>query len=261
MKKLFVIGNKSSESLSPLIFNYWFKKYKINAKYDFLQPQNKQLNKTVTNTLKDKNVIGLNITIPYKVKIIKLIKNLNKHAKKINAVNCVINKKQPTGINTDWIGYKRSLKGLKIQKSKHIIILGYGGAAQAIHYSFVYMGYSKITIFNRTKKLIQNSKNKTYTKQYNTIQKYLPKADLLINTTPTNPISKKLSKLVRDEAVVSDIVYKPKETKFLKSFKNNKKVFGITMLLNQAAPCFRVWFGFEPKIDKKLIDKLDKKIR
>ena len=51
----------------------------------------------------------------------------------------------------------------------------------------------------------------------------------------------------------------PKENIFLSAtFKGNKKIFGITMLLNQATPCFKLWFGFKPKIDKNLIKKIDK---
>ena len=60
---------------------------------------------------------------------------------------------------------------------------------------------------------------------------------------------------------VSDIVYKPKSTVFLKQFVKNKKVYGISMLVEQAALCFKAWFGFEPKTDNSLIKKLDRKIK
>ena len=77
MKKVFVVGNKTSKSLSPLIFNYWFKKYKVDAHYSYIEIEKNQFNKTIKKTLLDKEVVGLNITIPYKNKVIKLIKNVN----------------------------------------------------------------------------------------------------------------------------------------------------------------------------------------
>ena len=62
------------------------------------------------------------------------------------------------------------------------------------------------------------------------------------------------------KALISDIVYTPKETNFLQSFSNNKKVYGFTMLVEQAIPCFRQWFGFNPKVDRELLNKINSKI-
>ena len=56
---------------------------------------------------------------------------------------------------------------------------------------------------------------------------------------------------------MSDIVYRPKNTIFLESFKKNKKIYGQTMLIQQAIPCFQLWFGFEPKVDKDLLRKIN----
>ena len=91
MKKLYVVGNKASKSLSPTIFNYWFKKYKIDAQYNYLQLNKKNFDKKITNTLKDKDVKGLNITIPFKKNIIKHTETLDVHSKRINAVSCMTN--------------------------------------------------------------------------------------------------------------------------------------------------------------------------
>ena len=95
MKKFYVVGNKSSKSLSPTIFNYWFKKYNINAKYGFIELNIKNFDKKIKEILDNKDIGGLNITIPFKQTIIKHIDNLDQHAKKINAVNCVtVNEKK-----------------------------------------------------------------------------------------------------------------------------------------------------------------------
>ena len=70
-----------------------------------------------------------------------------------------------------------------------------------------------------------------------------------------------ISKVHPQNVVVSDIVYKPLETNFLKHFKNpQKKIYGISMLINQAAPCFKKWFGVMPVIDEGLIEVVKKEI-
>ena len=93
MKKLYVVGNKASKSLSPKIFNYWFKKYNIKASYGYLELTEKNFHKKIKEVLKKKDTLGLNVTIPFKNKIIKHLSKIDNHAKKIGAVNCVTNKK------------------------------------------------------------------------------------------------------------------------------------------------------------------------
>ena len=260
MKHFFVIGNQTSNSLSPLIFNHWFKKYKLKARYTFLEVRKEDLDSVLIKKIKDKKTTGFNITTPYKKNIIKYVDVKNVHAKNIGAVNCVTLSKKIKGINTDWVGYLNSIKSAKISKKHKILILGYGGASQAIYYGFSLRGFKNILVFNRSKKAIRFKNVNRYTKKYTLADKYLKEADLIINTTPTNPLSKKQVKLIKKSSVVSDIVYQPKETHFLKNFKENKKIYGISMLVEQAIPCFRQWFGFDPKVDKALLNKLNKKI-
>ena len=261
MKNFFVIGDKASKSLSPLIFNYWFKKYNIKAKYSFLEVTKKNFDSEIVKKLSDKNTQGLNVTIPFKKDIIKYLNIKNVHAKKIGAVNCVTVGNKIKGTNTDWVGYLNSIKKEKINKNKNILILGFGGASQAIYYGFLIKGYKNVSVFNRTKKTININGINKYTKNYSLINSYLIKSDLIINTTPTNPLNKKQINLIKKTTIISDIVYQPKETSFLKEFKINKKIYGISMLIEQALPCFKQWFGFIPLVDVALVKKLHKKIK
>lgn len=260
MKEFFVIGNQASNSLSPLIFNHWFKKYKLKAKYSYLEVEATEFDNTIVKRLENKKTSGFNVTIPYKKKIFKHLKTKNIHAKQIGAVNCVAVGEKTKGINTDWIGYLGSIKNTKIKKSGKILILGFGGAAQAIFYGFSKKGYKNILVFNRSKKAIKTRGANRFTKKYSLIDKYLKEADLIINTTPTNPLNRNQTKLIRTSTIISDIVYKPKETAFLKHFKENKKIYGISMLIEQAIPCFYYWFGFNPEIDNELLNKINSKI-
>ena len=261
MKEFFVIGNQASNSLSPLIFNHWFKKYKIKAKYSYVEVDDIEFDNIVSKKLKNKNTRGFNVTIPYKKRIFKHLKSKNVHAKQIGAVNCVAVGKKTKGINTDWIGYLGSIKNTNIKKSGKILILGFGGAAQAIFYGFSKKGYKNILVFNRSKKAIKTRGRNRFTKKYSLIDRHLKEADLIVNTTPTNPLNRKQTKLIKSSTIISDIVYKPKETAFLKNFKENKKIYGIFMLIEQAIPCFHYWFGFSPDIDNVLIKKINSEIK
>ena len=261
MKNFFVIGSKTTQSLSPLIFNYWFKLYKIEAKYFFVETKKNNFEKVLSQKIMDKATFGYNVTIPFKNDVFKHIDTMDNHAKKIGAVNCVKIKKKSKGINTDWIGYLNSIKGYKINKSKKVIILGYGGASKAIVYGLYYKGFKNILVFNRSKKLINLGGRKFFTKEYNVIDKFLHDASIIINTTPINPLSKKQAMIVNKNVLVSDIVYRPKNTTFLNNFKKNKKIYGITMLVEQAIQCFYEWFGYKPRIDLKLMKILNNKIK
>ena len=261
MKNFFVIGDKASTSLSPLIFNHWFEKYNIRAKYYFLEVSKKNFDTEIVKKIRDKKIQGFNVTIPFKKDIIKYLDNKNIHAQNIGAVNCVTVGNKIKGINTDWVGYLNSIKQEKINKNKNILILGFGGASQAIYYGFLFKGYKNVSIFNRSKKTININRSNKYTKDYSLINSYLVKSDLIINTTPTNPLTKKQISLIKKTTIISDIVYQPKETPFLKKFKLNKKIYGISMLIEQALPCFKQWFGFVPIVDEVLIKKLNKKIK
>ena len=223
MKKLYVVGNKVSKSLSPTIFNYWFKKYNIKASYGYLQLTEKNFHKKIKEVLKKKDTIGLNITIPFKNKIIKHLGKIDAHAKKIGAVNCVTNKKTINGTNTDWTGYYKTLPNIKKTKNRKVIILGYGGASHAIHYVLKKRGFKDILIFNRSKKKIKYSKNTEYTKKYSDLETHLEGVFLIINTTPINPMLKKHLKLINKSTIVSDIVTAQKTLHFSNSFRRIKR--------------------------------------
>tara|TARA_B110000438_G_scaffold296100_1_gene340246 strand:+ start:231 stop:1025 length:795 start_codon:yes stop_codon:yes gene_type:complete len=264
MKNFYVIGNNTSKSLSPLIFNYWFKKNKINAKYLFKQIQTRNFEKEIKIILAQKNTFGINITIPFKEKIIPFLFSSDKHSKKIGAVNCITkSNKGWVGKNTDWIGFGKSLKqnNNKINKKKALII-GYGGASKAIIYFLIKENYKKVMVFNRSKKNTDYLKKETslQIKDLNDLAKNIKNADIIINTTPINVFNTSLKTRIQKKTTGYDVVYKPKETDFLKNFNEDKRAHGIYMLLYQAAPCFKEWFGFTPKIDKELIDIIEKKI-
>ena len=111
MKKAYVIGKNASKSLSPTIFNYWFKKHNIEGEYGFKEIDESSFNNIIPAILKEKDLCGLNITIPFKEKIMGYLHSIDKNAKQIGAVNCISKTDEGfEGTNTDWIGFEESIK-------------------------------------------------------------------------------------------------------------------------------------------------------
>lgn len=264
IKKAYVVGSKTSESLSPVIFNYWFKKYNINAKYSFKEIEPKNFDNQIIKILKETNVVGLNITIPFKETIINKLDKIDTHSSKIGAVNCVFKKnKNWHGTNTDWTGFLKPLNtSIKKKLIKNPIIIGAGGAAKAIIYALKYQKINEIKVFNRSYEKIKdlNKKNNIKTFKLSEINNHIKKKSIIINTTPTN-VFKGIKNISLDkDSIGYDIVYRPNTTQFLSHFKKKNRIHGIDMLIFQAIPCFKRWFGVEPKIDSGLYELLYKEI-
>ena len=152
IKKAYVIGTNVKTSLSPLIFQHWFNKYGLNAKYSYKEIKEKNFDKEVGPILREEGLCGINVTIPFKEKIIKKLHNLDKAAKTIGAANCVtVKNNKYFGINTDWSGFQTSFVEAKIPKrvllgNSKVVLIGYGGAAKAVLYSLLLMNHKNILL-------------------------------------------------------------------------------------------------------------------
>ena len=268
MKKAYVIGKNASKSLSPIIFNYWFKKHNIEGEYGFKEIDEKSFNSAIPNILKEKNLCGLNITIPFKEKIMAHLNSIDKNAQMIGAVNCISKTdKGFEGINTDWLGFEESIKWQemhhtnKITKKEIAIVIGYGGAAKAILYSLQKIGFKKIRVFNRDFSKIKDLKS-ILPHKLDELETYFNDADLVINTAPMNYKKDTKLRVFKTNTIVDtphgfDACYN-QNTFFLNHINEKKRFYGLHMLIHQAAPCFHKWYGIKPEIDKKLVTLLEK---
>ena len=260
-----LIGNPISKSLSPKIHNYIFSLNNNNSVYlAFKVEENLE---TVIDSFKELNIKGFNVTIPYKVEIMKYLDEIEEDAKALGAVNTVkiVNGKL-VGYNTDGIGLIKSLKneGIKIENKK-FLILGAGGASQAISKKLAMEGAKKIVILNRTvekaislEKSIKNMFKKVdvYSDSLDNVCRYL-ETDLVINCTsigmyPNESLSPVDSTIFNKNTVICDIIYKPIETKFLRDAKQNnaKTIGGLSMLINQAILSQQIWSNSNNEILK-----------
>ena len=223
MKKYLVVGNPIEHSLSPKLQNYWLNLNNIEAIYGKLLVYEDDL-KELCNNIKSGELDGLNITVPFKKKIIPHLDVLNGHALRTQSVNtvCLING-NVTGYNTDIDGFELSVKKLNYDVSnKKIVILGAGGVVPSIIYALKKMNAEKIYLSNRTKEKAQMLKN-----LFEGLEVIdwgtLPEFDMIINATSLG--LNKNDKLPFDvtksspKSIIADIIMEPEETELLKRAK------------------------------------------
>lgn len=269
-----IIGHPIKHSLSPIMHNAVFEKLDLNCVYLALDVEKEKLGTTI-DACKALNFIGLNVTIPHKISVIKFLNKVGREAELIGAVNTVkFEKERAFGFNTDGIGCVKALKeeGVRI-KNKYVLILGAGGAARAIAFQCILEG-ADVSISNRTRKnaieLKQDIKGKLE-KEVNILNFNLKKHDLegidvIINATSIGMRPKTNSTpldagLLNQDIAVMDIVYNPIETKLLKDAKRAgcKTVNGVGMLVHQGAESLRIWLGIKAPIEimkKAVIGKI-----
>ena len=260
MKKYLVIGNPIDHSLSPKLQNYWLKSNNIEAIYGKLQAYDNDL-KELCNNIKNGQLSGLNITVPFKKKIIPHLEVLSGHALRTQSVNTVcLNNGNVTGYNTDIDGFELSVKKLDYDVSnKKILILGAGGVVPSIIYSLLSMGCKKIFLSNRTIEKAENIK-----KKFNEVEvlewKKIPDFDIVINATSVGLKGESLDlDLNTKDKVFYDVIYNPKETQFLKKAKENGNRIenGKFMFIYQANQSFSIWNNVIPKIDEEVLKILE----
>ena len=153
MKKYLVIGNPIQHSLSPLIHNFWIKKYNISAIYEKEKLEKASLRNLISN-VKDRKIHGVNVTIPFKKDVIPYLEELTPEAEHTQSVNTIyLNNNKVTGHNTDIDGFRLAVQDIKFDISKkHILIIGAGGVVPSIIYALMKMNVNQISLINRTKK-------------------------------------------------------------------------------------------------------------
>lgn len=260
--KYCLIGNPVSKSLSPIIHNNFYKENNVNNVYLSFNVEKRDL-ETIVKSFKILDIKGFNVTLPHKISIVKYLDHISEQAKIIGAVNTVKNENgKLIGYNTDGRGFLKSLmlEGIDI-KDKNILILGGGGAANAISNSVCMAKAKKVFICNRNEIKAKTLSEKIQ-KQFpeiiigygNLDLKEIPKnkIDMIVNCTSVGmyPLVKespiKLEGFSK-QLIVYDIIYKPKQTKLMKlaEEKGFRTIGGLSMLINQALSSQEIWLKDE----------------
>jgi shikimate dehydrogenase len=245
MKKYGLIGFPLTHSFSKRYFTEKFEAENINSTYDNFEIDN--ISKFPEIVKNNPELIGLNVTIPYKEQVIPFLDDLNESAKEIGAVNTVKIIRNGSGVylkgfNTDTFGFETSLKPLLKPYHKKALILGTGGASKALKYVL-----NNLEIDFVSASIEELKENEI---RYEVIDKEMMKERLLIiNATPlgTYPKVETYPNIpylyLTEKHLLFDLVYNPEISAFLRkgidmgaTTKN-----GYEMLLLQAKKSYEIW--------------------
>jgi shikimate dehydrogenase len=278
MKKYLVIGNPIEHSLSPLIHNHWMKKYRlVESVYKKRKVEEKDL-KNIIKEIRGDEIVGVNVTVPFKKLIIPFLDELDFSAKETQSVNTLfkVNNKI-VGYNTDKTGFWDTIRKLYPPNNdlmiplplegKHIFILGAGGVTSSIISALKDEGANNIILSNRTKEKANKLKKLFPELEVLDWGKKPPTCNIVINTTSIGLNKNEEIKIdfsdydknFHKNFLFYDLIYNPKETDFLKKarLRGNKTMNGKMMFLNQAKYAFNIWTNIIPEIDDEVIKLLD----
>jgi len=259
-----VIGNPVEHSKSPTLHGYWLKAMGIRGFYIPMRVERENL-QSVIETLPEMGFVGLNVTIPHKEAVLQLADLVTDRAALMGAANTLIFREDGKihADNTDGYGFLENLRqgapGWN-PKAGPAAVFGAGGAARAVLASLIEVGVEEIRLSNRTRAR-SDALRAEFGSKINVVDwvkagNMLDGAATVVNTTSLGMTGKPEFRVPLDGlmpgAVVTDLVYTPLQTTFLKkaAAAGCVTVDGLGMLLHQATPGFERWFGQRPVVDE-----------
>lgn len=259
-KRIGILGWPLEHSLSPEMHNEAFKALQLDSVYIPLPVPPEKLAQAVAG-LKAMGFTGVNVTIPHKAAIIPYLDEIDGSAQAVGAVNTVVIRDgKAIGYNTDAQGFVQSLLAKDVTiAGKTAVVMGAGGAAQAVVSGLLTHGIASIAIGARkrekaqalTKHFPETANLAACDWQEPAFTRRLRECSLLINCTPVGMTPQEEEELpvtwsaLNPEAVVCDVIYNPPLTSFLsKAQKRGHKIInGAGMLIEQGALAFELWTG------------------
>lgn len=243
-----LLGKKLSHSMSKKIHEFIYDKLNLDDSYELIETNEEDL-EIYINKLRTKEYAGFNVTIPYKISIMKYLDKISDEAKKIKACNTIyLENGLVVGCNTDYFGFIDSIKEFEVQNKKGYI-MGSGGAALACLTALNDLG-GKVSLIARNEQ-----KAKLYCDDVTNFNNQNISGYFLINCTnfgmyPILEDSTLLDKnIINKFTWVYDCIYNPKETSLLKAFKKDSKKNGLDMLILQALYAFKIWKNIDLDFD------------
>lgn len=230
MKRFGLIGHPVGHSWSKEIHEKEYERLRIEASYELMDLEPRTKDEGLKDVLMSMD--GVNVTIPYKQKVIPLLDWISDEAREVGAVNTIVNKDGKLyGYNTDVVGFREMAEGIE---GKRVMVLGDGGAAQAVKYVLRMMGCK-----------FRSVSHQEMDESIVSIKGY----DVVVNTTPLGmyPNTSTYPRLNYDEATEEmlflDLVYNPEETEFMRraSLRGASVRGGIEMLKKQAYEAIKLF--------------------
>ncbi|MBI2850169.1 MAG: shikimate dehydrogenase [Chloroflexi bacterium] len=261
-----LIGDPVEHTMSPAMHNAAFAKLGLDYVYVSFRVKGTELDKAIAG-MRALNMRGLNVTIPHKVAVMKLLNRLDPLAEKIGAANTIVNDDGVlTGYNTDATGFLQPLLESGIEpKGNNVALVGAGGASRGISFILAERG-ANLIILNRQQdraKDLADRISQTFGSSVAALElspgnlaKTLAKTEILVNATPVgmSPKSDETpvpAELLKPGLVVYDIVYNPVKTRLLREAEaaGCKTISGLDMLVWQGALAFEKWTGQKAPVE------------
>ena len=269
-----VMGWPVMHSRSPMLHNYWFKQHGLAGTYVPLAIRPEGLAGAL-RALHPLGFAGCNLTIPHKQEAMRIVDEVDKLAKSIGAISCVVVGPDGSlaGTNNDCYGFVHNIRheqpGWRAD-SGPVVVIGAGGGSRAVCYGLAQEGAKEIRLvnrsFDRAKGIAGEFGGPIKALPWDERHDALDGAAMVVNTTSCGMVGQpaldiRLDKLPKT-ALVSDIIYIPLETPFLAAARKrgNRTVNGLGMLLNQGRPAWKAWFGIEPEVTAELRAMIERTI-
>lgn len=256
MMRLALLGRTLGHSLSPAIHKRYLSALGLTGTYELRETEPEQVAETMADFRARYD--GVNVTIPYKEKVIPFLDSLSPEAKEIGAVNTIsFHHGEAVGYNTDCTGFGRALRHAGIfVKGASCTLIGAGGAARAVIQWFRQEGAASITVLSRHPEtvgadfLTMAEKGVLSLRSLSEWEAAEEGGDLLVNATPAGMFPNAEGIPVEEEnirrfAAAADLIYNPGATRFLKAAKEGgaRTMNGLYMLAAQAAEAETIWTG------------------
>ena len=258
-----VVGWPIAHSRSPLIHNYWLKRYGIAGEYrrEAVPPQEFA---GFVHALAVRGYVGANVTVPHKEAALKLSQP-DDRARGVGAANTLwLDNGVLRSTNTDVEGFLDNLDAAAPQWDrglKNAVVLGAGGGARGVVYGLIGRGVGRVIVINRTRRrgevLRERFGGRVQMAEWGN-DAVLADAGLLVNATTLGMASQPLVPVdvaqLPGHAVVADLVYVPLLTPLLRAARGRglRTADGLGMLLHQAVRGFALWFGKTPEVTPQL---------
>jgi shikimate dehydrogenase len=249
-----LIGHPLGHSLSPAFHNAAFRAAGIDARYELADVRPEDLAATVMS-LRAGQMLGANVTIPYKQDVLPFLDNLSDDARALGAVNTIVNRAgQLYGLNTDVPGFAADLHEHGIDVAgKTVVMLGAGGAARGVAAALIGMGVTRLVIGNRTiERALAIAADYPGVAEAMTIDasrssEMLARAALLVNATSVGlhgadlPIREGLLAHLAPSTVIYDLIYRPTALLRAAEARGLRAIDGLGMLVHQGALAWEQW--------------------
>jgi len=265
-----VCGWPIHHSLSPILHNYWLRESGVQGAYTAFAVRPDEAIRAF-KSLKQTSISGVNVTLPLKALAYEAADDVTDDARKLGVSNCLFKRHgKLIAHNTDLEGFVAPLltkMSVTELAKKSVLIIGAGGASKAVIGALLSLGVPEICLVNRTDKKAQDIVDMVnvpslYTVPWLARNAAVARSTLIVNASAAGMSGKPALDIsldnAQDNSFIYDLIYTPIMTPLLKAAKKRELAImgGLEMLIAQARPSFKLFYGVNPAAESDPTDIL-----